>query len=576
MGMTVGQSARVAGTGLVLVVLAWASPFLGDTPFPAETPGDDLGVDLPAACGVGRFEASGSVWHPFHQALFLAGDQGQIAWVDATGTVLDCVSLDGAPDLEGFTLVDPQSSIVYAAIEDPDAILVFDPLNPCTGTTPTTAIPCVTFDLTGILQSAATNQGLEALTFVPVVGHAEGGLFYAGLQEDGRIYVLDVPLSSGGASPVELIDTLTPVPGLTDLAGLHYERDADRLLAIFDTSDRLVVSGSDAVPDTCYAMPSGKDQEGVVTSGCDLFLCDDTDGTVRRHSGFPSASDDVDTDGDGVGDCADDCPGTALAVPVGSTGCACGQNLPVVCGDGLCDPTGGENCINCESDCNGQQQGNPGNRFCCGDEMAGDGPVGCDDPRCTANPFACGTPSCCGDFTCGPNESPCDCPLDCGVPVSSEIPGSSCGDGNDNDCDGLADCLDPDCCTASACGPDTDSDGVTACDCDDDDALVWSHPGGVVLSWSQPEELTWTPPAVSGGSIVAYDVLRADDPFGFLDATCLETDDTNDTVAPELAVPPPSVAWYYLVRSGNACVGEGSLGNDSAGRVRFGIPCQNP
>jgi hypothetical protein len=47
----------------------------------------------------------------------------------------------------------------------------------------------------------------------------------------------------------------------------------------------------------------------------------------------------------------------------------------------------------------------------------------------------------------------CNCAIDCGDPPVSEIPGQTCDDGLDNDCDGAADCDDPDgdCDTDSSC-----------------------------------------------------------------------------------------------------------------------------
>ena len=58
------------------------------------------------------------------------------------------------------------------------------------------------------------------------------------------------------------------------------------------------------------------------------------------------------------------------------------------CGNTICEPAAGEDCLSCEDDCNGIQSGNPGNRYCCGD---GDGqnPVDCSDPRCTGNGNTC-------------------------------------------------------------------------------------------------------------------------------------------------------------------------------------------
>jgi hypothetical protein len=58
------------------------------------------------------------------------------------------------------------------------------------------------------------------------------------------------------------------------------------------------------------------------------------------------------------------------------------------CGNGVCEPSCGEDCLSCAADCRGVQSGNPSNRYCCGD---GDGqnPVGCGDARCNSGGFTC-------------------------------------------------------------------------------------------------------------------------------------------------------------------------------------------
>jgi hypothetical protein len=150
------------------------------------------------------------------------------------------------------------------------------------------------------------------------------------------------------------------------------------------------------------------------------------------------------------------------------------------CGNGVCEPSLGEDCLSCPSDCRGKQVGAVKRQYCCGD---GDGtnPVGCDDVRCISEGFACsdvppdpyccgdlvcegaedstncaidcGAPPECGDGNCDPDEDQCSCPADCGDPPSSEVPGVTCADGIDNDCDGGADCDDVtgDCDTDPAC-----------------------------------------------------------------------------------------------------------------------------
>ena len=91
--------------------------------------------------------------------------------------------------------------------------------------------------------------------------------------------------------------------------------------------------------------------------------------------------------------------------------CITGQD----CGNGVCETDSGEDCLSCPEDCNGEQSGNPANRFCCGD---GDGeqPVNCRDPRCNSDGFACSddpaTASCGGDFFCDGIENERNCAID--------------------------------------------------------------------------------------------------------------------------------------------------------------------
>ena len=136
------------------------------------------------------------------------------------------------------------------------------------------------------------------------------------------------------------------------------------------------------------------------------------------------------------------------------------------CGNGVCEP-GSEDCLSCPDDCAGKQVGKPSKQYCCGDRN-GTNPVGCDDQRCNSGEYSCsGTPlsfccgdnicegeedifNCeidcsaspdCGDGLCNPqDEDVCNCQSDCGIP-----PTENCSDGDDDDCDGLVDCADPDC-----------------------------------------------------------------------------------------------------------------------------------
>ncbi len=84
----------------------------------------------------------------------------------------------------------------------------------------------------------------------------------------------------------------------------------------------------------------------------------------------------------------------------------------------------------------------------CGDENVNPGEE-CDGMNDAACPGACLSDCTCGAFcgdgVCDPGEGMCSCSADCGLPPSSELTGSTCTDGLDNDCDGVIDSDDPDC-----------------------------------------------------------------------------------------------------------------------------------
>ena len=58
------------------------------------------------------------------------------------------------------------------------------------------------------------------------------------------------------------------------------------------------------------------------------------------------------------------------------------------CGNQICEISGGEDCLSCPTDCNGDQGGAPPQRYCCGGG-AGENPVGCEDARCTGGGNTC-------------------------------------------------------------------------------------------------------------------------------------------------------------------------------------------
>ena len=157
-------------------------------------------------------------------------------------------------------------------------------------------------------------------------------------------------------------------------------------------------------------------------------------------------------------------------------------------------------------------------------------------------------------------------PADCSGASTLEV---DCTDGADNDCDGLVDCEDPECCGGGTC-PGSDEDGDThldCVDCDDTNAAVWARPGevpGLLLARDVTGTLlSWAAPAERGAETVSYQVLRSTNALDFVDATsCLPLADPTATTALDGGHPTSGELYCYLVQATNHCpAGVGPTGH---------------
>jgi len=225
-------------------------------------------------------------------------------------------------------------------------------------------------------------------------------------------------------------------------------------------------------PGVCGCGVPDTDTDGDGTPDCIDECPNDSNKTEPGQCGCGTP--DTDSDGDGTANCVDGCPNDPDKTSPGVCGCGvpdfngdggegCDPNGPS-CGNGICEPFDGEDCVSCPADCRGKQDGPSYKKYCCGD---GDGykPVGCDDDRCNSYGYVC-----IGD--CQP-----DCGDACPDDPNKTAPGQ-CGCGvpdTDTDGDGQADCVDgcpndPNKTTPGACGcgvADTDSDGDGTENCHD-------------------------------------------------------------------------------------------------------------
>jgi len=247
----------------VEVAAASHSPFGGEV--------RDIGGLLPHG-----FEPSGAAWQPRTHRLIVVSDDGRIAEIDAEGGALRVWPLAG--DLEDVCIADAASDRVYVAVESPPSIVEFDLV--AGG-----AVRTITLPADGA--NATPKRGLEALAFVPDAADPDGGVFWAGFQSDGSIRVFSIPLRTRPDAPIAReVRRFTPRPGHRDLSGLAWDQNARRVLALYDTDDRMVtLDGAGRVGELWFV--PGDRQEGIAVAPGWLFLADDDAGRVMRYERRP-------------------------------------------------------------------------------------------------------------------------------------------------------------------------------------------------------------------------------------------------------------------------------------------------
>jgi len=215
-------------------------------PWPGSLPGIEIGSGLPTG-----YEPSGALWHTQLEKLFTVWDNGMVSMMDYDGSNVTTWSVYG--DLEGVCVSDPNSDFVYVGVERPDDGI--QEFNVVTGQATRF------FNLAPWMQSVNANLGLEALTFVPNTSSAEGGNFYAGLQETGTIYIFELPIASSDTeTTVTFIDSIHT--GLPGISGLDYNTEYGLLYALWRYLAQLRVMLLDGTIIVEWDVP-GDSQEGV-------------------------------------------------------------------------------------------------------------------------------------------------------------------------------------------------------------------------------------------------------------------------------------------------------------------------
>ncbi len=251
---------------LVLSLLL-AMVFVSASSWSADSQGTELVSGLPSV-----YEPSGVAWDAQAEKLYTVSDEGILSRMNLDKSSVENWYLSG--DYEGVAVI---SGKVYIGIENPDSLVEFDPsLGRLTGKS---------WTFTNEMQSSQANLGLEGIAIVP---NGQYLRVYAGLQEDGSIYVYDInPQVSGEKTFVKKI-----AGNSAWLSDLSYDSETGYLYALYDNT--LKKMDTDGTVLASYSVP-GSDQEGVVvisscpTSTSTIVVASDTPASVMKYGNFPSS-----------------------------------------------------------------------------------------------------------------------------------------------------------------------------------------------------------------------------------------------------------------------------------------------
>lgn len=295
---------KLAHAALTIALLATATAANAASAWPSVT-AQSIGTALPST-----FEPSGLIYQANVQKLFIVSDEGQLAKMNIDGSGTPTVYTVGG-DNEAVTVTSSTSTHVYIGIENPDSILQ---VNASTG------VAGYSWNLTPWM-TGTDNQGLEALAYVPneyisdsfTADSTQGGLFYAGMQGTGDIYIFDINRSVNGSSAITYRKTISDPTNTTgegaDLADLYFDSTSGNLFALYDGANRIMeLTTSGSVVSGGTRTITGNGQEGLYfnySGNSVVYYISQDDNDYPQYNGVYKYS-DVDNDASAtVSDCND-------------------------------------------------------------------------------------------------------------------------------------------------------------------------------------------------------------------------------------------------------------------------------
>ncbi len=225
-------------------------------------------------------EPSGIDFHSKRKTLFVVGDEGDIYELSLNGKIIQQNHIEDT-DLEGITH-DPETGFLYCAVEGPEEIIELDPQ-----TLKSLRVFSIPRKYKGSTVMKKGGQGIEAITFVPDIGHPHGGTFFIANQsfelgktdELSALFELTLPLKAKDETTITIMQC--HLPDIVDLSGIFFNRESGYLMVISDKTNTLFEIHPSGNIGQRYSLP-GKDQEGFTFDNNGLvYVAQDSGGILK-------------------------------------------------------------------------------------------------------------------------------------------------------------------------------------------------------------------------------------------------------------------------------------------------------
>jgi hypothetical protein len=227
-------------------------------------------------------QPSGICFHSKRGTLFVVGNLGDVCEIETDGTVINQKRVLSA-DFEGITH-DPSTGRLYIAIEGQEKIIELDP-----DTFEMIRVFTIPRVFKGKTLLEASEDGIEAITFLPDTNHPHGGTFYIanqsiyleGSEDLSLVLEIEVPLrnKTDTDSNIKIIKVFSL--GVIDLSGLFFDKTTGHLYVISDMTNTIFEFTQNGKLLSGYALP-GDNQEGITFDDQGfMYIAQDSGGIIK-------------------------------------------------------------------------------------------------------------------------------------------------------------------------------------------------------------------------------------------------------------------------------------------------------